>query len=140
MPDEPPTNEDRLLTGIKTFESGSSKLTTWALSITGGSILIIIDDSYFRPFNITCRYAYFLFLIGWILLGISMYHAFAITRHVMVSDLYKDRSLLTQILEKCNRRFFLQMRFFQFGILTFGIWLIFFLLWWIFADIPSPIK
>jgi hypothetical protein len=130
--------EDPILKGIKTFEKGSSKLTTWTLSIIGGSILIIVDDSYFRPFNINCRYAYFLFLVGWILLGISLYYGFAITRHVMVSDLYQNKkNLLEQILERCNKSFYWQLRFFQTGLLTFGIWLALFLLWWIFADIPT---
>lgn len=139
MPDEP-NNEDPLVKGIKTFETGSSKLTTWTLSIIGGSILIIISDSYFRPYNIQHRYVYFLFLVGWILLGISLHHAFSITRHLMVTDLYKDRNLLAQILQKCNRRFAWQIRFFQSGLLTFGLWLIFFLIWWIFAEIPAPPK
>ena len=134
MADQP---EDPILKGIKTYETGSSKLTTWSLSIIGGSILIIIDDSHFRPFDIHYRYAYFLFLAGWILLGISLYYAFAITRHMMVSDLYQNKKgLLEKILDRCNKSFYWQLRFFQAGLLTFGIWLVFFLLWWIFVDIP----
>ena len=134
MSDQP---EDPILKGIRTFENGSSKLTTWTLSIIGGSIFIIIDDSYFRPINIHYRYAYFLFLAGWVFLGISLYYAFAITRHLMVSDLYQNKkNLLEQILERCNKSFYWQLRFFQAGLLTFGIWLVFFLLWWIFSDIP----
>ena len=129
---------EKLYGGIESYESGSAKLVTWSLSIVGGSILIIISDSYFRPSNIYHRYFYFLFLLGWIFLAISMYHAFLITRRGMVKALYKDNpKLLTPIFEETNTSFKWQLRCFQWGLLCFGIWLVSYLTWWIFSPFPN---
>jgi hypothetical protein len=128
----------KLLNAIKEFEYGASKLTTWSLSIVGGSILIIMDTSYFRPLGIGYRYFYFLFLIGWIFIGISLYYAFTITRRSIVKELYIENSnLLLQILQKCNTAFKWQLKFFQWALLTFGVWLLLYLVWWICSSIPN---
>lgn len=129
---------EKLLEAIKAYESGSSKLTTWSLSIIGGSIVIITGSSYFRPLSVEYRYFYFLFIIGWIFMGISMYYAFLITRRSMVKDLYiSNAKLLTPILQGCNTAFKWQLRFFQWSLLTFGVWLILYLVWWICSSLPT---
>jgi len=128
---------EKLFNAINAYESGASKLTTWSLSIVGGSLLLVCNSSYFRPIDIKHRYFYFLFLIGWLFIGISMYHAFSITRRAMVKDLYiNDVSRLTAILQKCNIGFKWQLRFFQWGLLIFGVWLILYLVCWVMTNLP----
>ena len=129
---------EKLLNAIKAYESGASRLTTWSLSVIAGSILIIIDNSYFRPLAIEHRYFYFLFLIGWTHIGISMYHAFSITRSSMVKDLYTENSsFLMAMLQKCNTAFKWQLRFFQWALLVFGLWLLLYLVWWVCVSLPT---
>ena len=129
---------EKLLEAIKAYESGSSKLTTWSLSIIGGSILIITGSSYFRPLSLEYRYFYFLFIVGWILIGISIYHAFSITRTSMVKNLYaSNATFLATMLQKCNTAFKWQLRFFQWSLLTFGVWLVLYLIWWICSNLPT---
>lgn len=118
------------LQSIKSMVDGSSKLTTWSLSVVGGSILIIIEDSHIRPTELNFRYVYLCFLIGWVCIGISLYHAFQITKSSMATDLHqKDAAALYLILEKCNNRLADQIRYFQYSLLAFGIWLALYLLW-----------
>jgi len=126
------------LQAIKSFEAGSVKLATWSLSVFGGSLLIIVGDSYLRPSDSQHRLAYLLFLIGWALIGWSMYQGFKITRHTMVLDLHatNEDALLT-IFQKCNKSFANQLRWFQWGLFVFGIWLVLYLLWWIYTDMPN---
>lgn len=58
----------------------------------------------------------------------------------MVTDLHqKDAAALYVILEKCNGRLADQIRYFQYSLFAFGLWLALYLLWWIFVDIP-PVK
>lgn len=131
--------ETKLLNAIKAYEAGASKLTSWSLSIIAGSILIVINNSYFRPLSIEHRYFYFLFLIGWILIAISLYYSFSITRRSMVKDLYiENNSFLLTILQKCNTAFKWQLKFFQWALIVFGLWLLLYLVWWICYYIPVP--
>ena len=124
---------------IVSIEAGSVKLATWSLSVFGGSVLIILGDSYLRPSNAHHRLTYLLFLIGWASIGWSMYHGFKITRHTMVLDLHStNENTLTAILQKCNASFASQLKWFQRGLLVFAVWLIFYLIWWIGTDIPKP--
>ena len=134
-----PKSSEKLFNSINSYEAGSSKLTTWSLSIVGGSLLMIVNNSYFRPPESDGRYFYFLFVAGWLLIGMSLYHSFSITRRAMVKDLYKDDFVqLTKILYKCNAGFKWQLRFFQWGLLVFGIWLVIYLICWMNADTSIP--
>ena len=136
MPDTPELKpSDKLFNSISSYEAGSSKLTTWSLSIVGGSLLMIINNSYFRPPEIGDRCFYYLFIAGWLLIGASLYHSFSITRRAMVKDLYKDNfEKLTAILQKCNTGFKWQLRFFQWALLVFGAWLVIYLICWVNTD------
>lgn len=126
------------LQAIKSFEAGSSKLATWSLSVFGGSFLIIVGDSYLRPPDSHHRLAYLLFLVGWAFIGWSMYQGFKITRHTMVLDLHAvNEDALLSIFQKCNKSFANQLKWFQWGLLVFGVWLVLYLLWWIYTDIPN---
>lgn len=138
MADENNSKAGLYLQAIKSFEAGSAKLATWSLSVFGGSLLIIVGDSYLRPSDSNHRLAYLLFLVGWAFIGWSMYQGFKITRHTMVLDLYStNEDTLTTILQKCNTSFANQLKWFQRGLLVFGVWLVLYLIWWICTDIPK---
>src|SRR5476649_1784098 len=63
----------------KLINDESNRLITWSLSIIGGSILTIISTSYIRPTGLIL-YSYFLFALGWIFLGLSIYFGEIVTR------------------------------------------------------------
>lgn len=132
-------SSDLFLQSIKSIVEGSSRLTTWSLSIVGGTILIIIGDSHLRPGELCYRYFYLCFLIGWVCIGFSLSYSFSITKSAMGSELNKaDPAALMTILKKCNAKLAWQIRYFQYSLFAFGLWLVLYLLWWIFTDISLP--
>lgn len=127
--------KERFFTCIKSIENGSNKITTWALSVIGGTFIIMLSSDYLKPEKFELKLAYLLFIAGWTLMGISIYCAKEITGSTIASDLYRDRlESLKEIFKRCNNLYSKQIRFFNLGLLMFGIWLVLFLLWWVFKD------
>jgi MFS family permease len=128
---------ERLFKVILSLEAGASKLSTWSLSILGGSLLTIISDSYLHPSQLSYKKFYLLFIVGWICIGISIYKGFLITRTSIAADLYKgDLKKLVALFEKCNKVFKWQIITFGISLIVFGLWLMLYLCWWIFIILP----
>jgi hypothetical protein len=56
---------------LKVFEAAtafSNTLTSWAFVMIGGSILVILGTSYYRPAALWVRCAYFAFVPAWFFL------------------------------------------------------------------------
>ncbi|SEM24873.1 hypothetical protein SAMN05661044_04673 [Olivibacter domesticus] len=118
---------------IKSIENGSNKITTWALSVVGGTFIIILTSDYLKPEKFEFKLVYLLFIVGWILMGVSIYCAKEITGSTIASELYSDNlESLKEIFKRCNNLYSKQIRYFNLGLLMFGIWLVLFLIWWIF--------
>ncbi len=129
------TNSEKLFNCIKSIEAGSNKISTWSLSTVGGSLLAILSDSYLHPTTTKLKMIYLLFIVGWIFIGISIFNGKEIVGRTIASELYKnDVQQLTTIFTKCNTSYSRQLRFFNLGLLIFGIWLLFYLFWWIFGE------
>lgn len=125
---------ERYFNCIKSFEGGASKISAWSLAIFGGSLLAIINDSYIRPSSIDYKLIYLCFIVGWLFLAISMYNGMTITGRTIVAELYKNKlDRLQTIFEKCNADFARQLQFFKLSIITFSVWLVLYILWWIFG-------
>ncbi len=126
---------DKLFNCIKSIEIGASKISTWSLSTLGGSLLAILSDSYLHPTTTKLKMIYLLFILGWIFIGVSIFNGKEIAGRAIASELYKgDVAQLTVIFTKCNTCYTRQLRFFNLGLLVFGIWLLLYLFWWIFGE------
>ncbi len=135
MPNQP-TSGKNFLQSIKSISEGSNKIITWSLSIVGGTILIILSDSYLHPSTRNLKLVYSLFLLGWILIALSINKGIIISGRSMAGELYSENNeMLKQIFEKSNTDFKHQLNLFKWALLVFGLWLILFLCWWIFGDI-----
>ena len=67
----------------KFFEAALSlaqSLSQWDLLILGGSLVVIVSTSYYRPKTLKVRAAYFLFIPTWLCLAISVYQGIAVQR------------------------------------------------------------
>jgi hypothetical protein len=129
------TSVERLFNCIKSIEEGSNKISTWSLSTVGGSLLAILSNEYLHPPTAKLKMIYLLFILGWLFIGISFYNGKNITSRTIASELNKNnKELLTTIFTDCNTYYSRQLRFFNFALLVFGIWLLLFLLWWVFGD------
>lgn len=127
----------KLFACIHTIEKMSSRIITWTLSITGGSFLAILSNEYIHPDAKAFKIAYLLFVLGWTFFGISIANGINITGSASASDLYKENSeQITNIFLKCNKYLRRQLLFFKIALVIFGIWLILYLCWWVFGDIP----
>lgn len=136
MGNETYTKSDKLFNCIKSIEAGSSKISTWTLSIVGGSLLAILSDSYIHPTESKLRAIYTLFIVGWALLGMALFYGKEILGSTIASELCRNNEdQLIPIFEKCNTAFEKQLRCFNMGLLIFGIWLFIYLIWWIFCEI-----
>jgi hypothetical protein len=111
----------------------SNRLITWCLSIIGGSILAMVSTSYIRPAGIYL-YAYLLFPIGWVLLGISLYYGELTTRIYIAGATVSDENVedIEKVGLEADKKFANQLTFFRIGIITFFLWLVSYLIWVVF--------
>ncbi|HTI08451.1 MAG TPA: hypothetical protein VL832_07830 [Puia sp.] len=126
--------DSNTIEAIKTISRESGVLSGWALAVLGGSILILVSTSYIRPANKRVRLIYLLFVPGWFFFVYSMYFGDSINRRLIAAVYAHREDVLNDIGRDINAEFTGQMNLFSAGILTFVIWLIAYLLWWIFGD------
>lgn len=143
-------NLDTINETNKLINTESNRLISWTLSIFGGSILVIISSDYINPEG-CFKYAYFLFIIGWVLLGISVHKGQTIS-NLYIATLTNALIIKNAELEpddnkkkgkggaesdfktginKIDSEFGFQLFYFKWGIFTFSLWLLIFLIWFI---------
>jgi len=121
---------------LKAVNEESNRVISWSLLIIGGSLLAFIHKDYLKW--VTCyRYFYFIYVLGWASLCISIYWGQRITRNYLAS-MFVGADQLNKISELANTRFKKQLSWFMTGVIVFAIWIIFFLTIWIFD--PESIK
>ena len=123
---------EKITEANKLVHEESSRINTWALSVIGGTILIVISTGYVNPTG-SVLYAYAVFAVGWMYLGLSIYYGEKVTRNYIAGVTAKDRSsgFIDQVGREVDRNFGRQLSYFKYGIFTFSIWLILFLVWFI---------
>lgn len=119
---------------IKEITTNSDKLITYTLAIFGGTIATLLGTSYLRPKG-KIRFIYFLFIIGWSLLGCSFKFGNDLAnRTTMFYTENTNSQLQNEIIYKINDNYTSQVIFFEWGIAVFCLWLCLYLTWWIFSD------
>jgi hypothetical protein len=132
IPSADEMNRERLFDTLKSYEEGANKFITWSLSIIGGSLLAIINDSYLHPESRLLKSGYFLFLLGWASLGKVIYHGNKIARTNILLPMNKNNTKqLIADYKICNSNYSSQMKYFNWALLVFGIWLTAYLVWWV---------
>ena len=133
----PSLSDDRnLKEGLGGMSENSKTLTGWALTIFGGSILAIASTSYLRPLSRKVRAIYLLFVPGWLFLGLSVFEGDQLSRSYTATVFAKSHELLLKIGSNINIELAAQMNYFNWGLGFFALWLVVFVLWWIFGDVP----
>lgn len=126
---------ERLFNCLKSIEAGSNKISTWSLSTLGGSILAILSTDYNAPRESLFRLIYLLFVLGWIFLGIAFFEGKRISAKTIAAELHKgNKDQLSKMFKSCNGYYARQLKFFNYALLIFGIWLLLYVTWWIFGD------
>lgn len=123
-----------LFEAIESIEQGSSRVTTWSLSVLGGSLIVFMNGEYIQPKEYYFKYSYLLFIIGWLLLAISISYSKKITGRKMAATLnLYDTMSLKSILLKVNNHYASQLQCFNWALGIFGFWLILYFIWRIFV-------
>ena len=107
-------------------------LTGWVFLIFGGSILLVLGTSYYRPQNRWVRWSYLIYVPGWLCLAVSAYQGTQV-QSVYLASLFWASPDWTQLNHTLNRHLASQIDFLRYGLVCFGLWLFIYLLWWIFA-------
>lgn len=124
-------HQDPLLNHFRIVNEESNRLITWSLSIIGGSLLAIFSTSYIEPTG-WIKFAYLLFVFGWISISISIYFGEKVTRHYIASTAVPHPEIVKEIGREINASFKLQLNSFSVATGIFALWLIMVLMWWIF--------
>ena len=127
----------KLLSYIRSVEKISGKTVAWSLTLIGGTFLAILSDEYIHPDDKRFKLVYLLFLVGWGCIAKSIYHGMNISGRAAAADLHvDDRKLLATVFTDCNSDFDRQLKWFRYGLVVFGVWLVLYLCWWIFGVMP----
>jgi hypothetical protein len=126
--------------GLKGIAEESRNLIGWGLTIIGASVIAIASSSYFRPPSKRVRLTYLLFIPGWLLIGLSIRNGEKVSRRFAAAAFAQRRDTLLQIGDSINNDFGSQLTCMQWGLGFFSLWLLAFIVWWVFGDVPTREK
>jgi len=129
VPETAPAQEVTRIEALKTVNEESNRIISWSLLIIGGSILAILQKDYLKLNEY--KWLYFVYILGWICLCISIYWGQRVTRSYLAS-MFVPPKLVEDVSEETNKRFKLQLTWFMGGVAIFAVWMITFLTIWIF--------
>jgi hypothetical protein len=132
-----PLTADRLDTDRQAFEKAADyaqRITDSVLLILGGSIVILLGNSYRRPASRWMRATYLIFPLGWAALWGSVDAGMQIRGTYIAYMLRPPKDSVERFsqITKLNSYAIRQMDRLYVGLVIFGIWLMIYLLWWIF--------
>lgn len=125
-------DEAKFFEAAQTLAQG---LSQWCLLIVGGSLVVIVSTSYYRPDNPRVRAAYFLFIPSWICLAISINEGIRVQRsyvaYLVGSRQSPNPQLSNQIAETIANAMRYQIGALQIALAIVGLWLVIYVVWWV---------
>jgi hypothetical protein len=118
--------------GMSAMSAGATTLTGWCLGILGATVAGIVAGDFLRPTPIV-RCVYLLLIPGWVFLAASIWYGDKVTRRLAAAGFTEDHETLRAIAASMNSDYAAQRQWFQFALLTFGLWLAILLIWWVFG-------
>jgi hypothetical protein len=133
----------------KFFEAALSlaqSLSQWDLLILGGSLVVIVSTSYYRPKNLKVRAAYYLFIPTWLCLAVSLYAGIVVQRHYVAylvaarptrpnqpetPEIAKEISEIAAATSDASR---FQIYALEAALLFGALWLLIYIVWWIHSN------
>jgi hypothetical protein len=113
----------------------AQSLTQWGFLIIAGSVVMLVGTSYYRPAHSYVRKSYLLFLLSWILMGISIFKGIQV-QMANVARLFRSNPDLFEIRRVMTHDANCQICCMELSLGVFGIWLLSFSIWWIFHKEP----
>jgi hypothetical protein len=126
----------------KFFEAAQAlaqSLSAWDLLIIGGSLVMIVSTSYYRPRSRKMRSAYFLFLPAWGFLAFSVYQGIQVQRSyvaylVAAGKVEKDPKVISDIARNMEVATKSEIWALELALVFLGMWLLIYIGWWVFSE------
>jgi hypothetical protein len=112
----------------------AQSLSQWALLIIGGSLVVIVSTSYYRPKTRRARAVYFLFLPSWLLLALCVYKGSYIQQSYvayLVASRVHAQDRIDLIAQHMATAIEWQLHFLHVALGMLGVWLVFYIVWWV---------
>jgi hypothetical protein len=126
----------------KSFDAAVSlaqSLTQWGFLIIAGSVLTLVGTSYYRPGHTVIRWSYLLFLVAWFSMGWSIFEGIRV-QMANVARLFQSNPDLLEFRRVMTHDANGQITYMEISLCLFGMWLLFFSLWWIFHNEPKTVS
>lgn len=136
----------------KFFEAAQAlgqSISQWDLLIIGGSLVLIVSTSYYRPASRRMRFAYFLFLPAWALLALSVYAGIEIQGSYVAylvatraksgagnATVQQIATKVQQIATNMEAETRFQISCLEYALLCLAAWLLIYIGWWVLSDQP----
>ena len=120
----------QLREAMEAAASYSQSLMGWALLVIGGSVLALMQKSYYRPAGTWMRLLYALFVVGWGFLAYSIYNGTRV-HEAHLGVLFQRNPDRARAIVAINGDMLEQVQSLRWGLLVFGFWLVIYLGWWI---------
>ncbi len=115
---------------LKHVVDSSSQLSSWALILGGGSVAVMVGSSYHRPSKFWWRLPYFLYVPGWLCLGVSLKLGNDLAKKYLASLMVSQGDAKT-IANQVNDIYDLQQCWFMSALCFFGLWLLIYTIYWV---------
>jgi len=119
---------------LKAFDAAvtlAQSLTQWGFLIISGSVVIVVGTSYYRPNERLVRRSYLLFLLAWLLMGMSIFLGIQV-QMANVARLFESSPNLTEVRRTMTHDANAQIQYMEWSLWIFGVWLLCFSVWWVF--------
>lgn len=125
------SSADRLnANSLQAAASYAQSLAQWAFITFGGSLLLLVGTSYYRPSFGPVRWSYTLFLPAWSCLATSIWYGTR-AQQVYLAYMLLGATTIEGATRALNSDISDQVFWMRLGLLAFFIWLVIFLFWWI---------
>ncbi len=126
----PRADEPITLKGFEVAVSYSQSLTQWSLLLFGGTVLLVLGTSYYRPDRRWVLWSYFLFVPSWACLGASMVYGTKVLQSYL-AYLWFQKVTALEIKSAMNHYLLRQRGAMEIALLVLAAWLSIYLYWWI---------
>lgn len=121
---------NQFLAGLNEIADASSQLTTWALTMLGGSVAVVIGSSHYSPASRRFRSFYFLLAPAWVFMLLSVHSGNDLSRSYLAA-LFTKGAAQDEAFNQINADFQAQLDYLFYGVIVFALWLAAYLIWWV---------
>lgn len=119
------------------ISDSAQKINDMILLIVAGSLAVLVGSNYVHPM-MHLRWLYVLFPLGWSFFAASIDQGLEVRSTFLAYLVSPGGGTRADWVQTLNTGLILQVRHFQFGLISFAVWLLVYVSWWITrSPVPS---